>query len=256
MVKTEEEKALKREYLARKKKMIEFEKDNYSKIVFFEALDGFYIAGNHSAIIMYNLIAPELGLKISVYPDRDFERRFFGGILRIKNLEKYKELLTPSQYIKDCKQTARSLVFNLVKPLTPEEYKLLEHSEDIKRDQLVNSVSTTKALPRTYQSLRTLVKEAYKSSEKKSDAVSRELLTGRIVEEARRALILFLDACKKTQGFDLAMDKLDELLVFILKDLIVIEAAGVWNMAQVRRISFPAISARTNLAIERKQFHS
>lgn len=252
----EDVKAQKKAYLERKKKMISFEKNNYSAVVFFEGMNGFYIAGGHSAIILYNLIAPELGLKISISKDRDFERRFSDGILNIRNLEKYKELISQSSYVGSCVQTKHRLSFALKNKISKSEYEILANAENIKREKLVNMVSSSKVMPKTYQALRNLMKVSYKQAEKRSDAVSRELLTRHVVEGARMALLIFLSGCKQTRGYEIAMDQVDDALKKILSELIVIEAADVWAMPQVHKVSYAVMHARDMLSTERKEYEN
>ena len=241
------------EYLKRKKQMIEFEKTNFGAIVFFEGVDGFYVAGGNSAKLMYNVVVPELGLKVSIQSDRDFEQKFSGGIMHIRNLDKYKEMIPRCKRVSGFVEKPHKLIFKLDPPYTPEEFETIAHAEDTRRDALVNLISATNVLPKTYNALRKLLKVAYKASEKKSDAVSRELLTHYVLDDSRKAMVVFLEGVKRQKDFQEYMDKVDYLLRQVVMDLVVVNSAGVWSMEQVRPVSFAAISAREQLAVERKQ---
>lgn len=241
------------EYLKRKKQMIEFEKTNFGAIVFFEGMDGFYVAGGNSAKLMYNVVVPELGLKVSIQSDRDFEQKFSGGIMHIRNLDKYKEMIPRCKRVSGFVEKPHKLIFKLDPPYTPKEFETIAHAEDIRRDAMVNLISSTNVLPKTYNALRGILKVAYKGAEKKSDAVSRQLLTHYVIDDARSALIVFLEGVKRKDDFQEYMDKVDYLLRQTIMDLVAVNAAGVWSMEQVRPISFAVVTARENLAIERKQ---
>ncbi len=246
--------AAKKEFLERKQKMIGYEKRNFSTVVFFRDAKGFYIAGGHSAIILYNLVAPELHLKITLHKDTDYDVRFAEGVVYVHNIEKYKELFSGSIFFKGFEENNLRIIFRLKERLPKEKYELLSRAEDLKREKLVSMVSSSAVMPKTYQSLRELMKATMRANQKGPDAVARELLTYHVVEEARLALLTFLDGCKKQAGFSSSMNRVDELLRTLLAELIVAEAAGVWNMAKVNKMSYYAVQARTALAAERKEY--
>ena len=77
-----------------------------------ETKNGFYVAGDHSAIILYNLIAPELGLKIAIRKDSDFERRFLDGKVAIRNIDKHEEMLCDSKFVAGVTRNKDSLKQN------------------------------------------------------------------------------------------------------------------------------------------------
>lgn len=246
---------LKAEFKKRKEIIIKFEKNNYESMVFFRGMNDFFIAGNHSAVIGYNLIAPDCKLKIPIHQDGDFEPRFELGMLIIKNVEKYKKLFMSSDLLEGFEQTDDKIVFKLKKPLTPEEYKVIENMEEIRREELVNMVSSTRVLPKTYQKFREVMQICYQAARKHSQVVERDLYTGRLVDESRKAFLDFLNGCKNSTGFQLAMNQVDEDLKALLLELVVIEAAGVWTVSQCRNVAFPVVKVRECLAVERKQYN-
>lgn len=252
-VDAEAEASERRKYLRRKAKAIEFEKQNYQYVFFFRGMNGFFVAGDHSAIILYNMIAPELGLKIAIRKDGDFERRFLDGKVVIRNVDKYKELLCDSKYVAGVTQNKDSLTFRLVHKLTKTEYEVLAKSEDIKRAELVNMVSSAEALPKTYQVLRELLKITYQKVAKKSDKVERELVTGQLMDDAKKIMLMFLLGCKDTRDFTRSMNEVRDTLVKMLRDLLIVEASGVWHITECRKISFLVVKAQTTLAEERKK---
>lgn len=252
-VDAEAEASERRKYLRRKAKAIEFEKQNYQYVFFFRGMNGFFVAGDHSAIILYNMIAPELGLKIAIRKDGDFERRFLDGKVVIRNVDKYKELLCDSKYVAGVTQNKDSLTFRLVHKLTKTEYEVLAKSEDIKRAELVNMVSSAEALPKTYQVLRELLKITYQKVAKKSDKVERELVTGQLMDDAKKIMLTFLLGCKDTRDFTRSMNEVRDTLVKMLRDLLIVEASGVWHITECRKISFLVVKAQTTLAEERKK---
>ncbi|MBO7720207.1 hypothetical protein J6S35_01025 [Candidatus Saccharibacteria bacterium] len=250
----EAEASERRLYLRRKAKAIEFEKTNYQYIFFMRGMNGFYVAGDHSAIILYNLIAPELGLKIAIRKDSDFERRFLDGKVAIRNVDKFIERLSDSKLLSlVVQQTKDSITFKLKHKLKKAEYELLVNSEEIKRAELMNMVSSAEALPKTYQALRQLAKTVYQKVSKKSDKVERELVTHQLMDDVRGILLTFLMGCRDARDFTKSMNEVRDNLTKMLRDLLIVEATGVWRIEECRQVAFLVTKTQMTLADERKK---
>ena len=250
----EAEASERRLYLRRKAKAIEFEKTNYQYIFFMRGMNGFYVAGDHSAIILYNLIAPELGLKIAIRKDSDFERRFLDGKVAIRNVDKFIERLSDSKLLSlVVQQTKDSVTFKLKHKLKKAEYELLVNSEEIKRAELMNMVSSAEALPKTYQALRQLAKTVYQKVSKKSDKVERELVTHQLMDDVKVILLTFLMGCRDARDFTKSMNEVRDNLTKMLRDLLIVEATGVWRIEECRQVAFLVAKTQMTLADERKK---
>lgn len=250
---SEEARKERKAYEKRKEFMLDFERKNYDKIVFFLATRGFYVAGGHSAVILFNKIGPELDMSMAMKKDTDYGDRFEEGVISFKNLEYYKKKLPTSKFIKPkYEETPERIVFHLVKPLGTEEYRILSEQENIKRDKLVNMVSSTAAMPKLYQALREVVVVAYKMVDFKAKANARELLAKYLVYDARMALMSFLDGARQEASLSKSLDETEVWLRALMKDLIVCEAAGVWHVTECGRMGRVASKAIEQVAVERK----
>lgn len=245
----------KNEFLRRKRKMVKFEKDNYNCIAFMRGMDGYWLAGGHSAVIYYNKIMPELGLCNTFRKDNDFEVRFPDGVISVKKIKKYKEKLVESKYIEPkVVEKPDGVVFKLKDALTPEMYEVLARSEEIRREKLLNLVSSSAVMPKTLMALRDVMKFAYNGVMKHSDKEVREYLTYRLIDYARLALVSFMKGCKSKQEFSECMNRVEVMLNNILVELYVIEASTAWEIGKTSNLSHAVTRALVSLFTERKSY--
>ncbi|MBQ8984879.1 hypothetical protein IJ098_03440 [Candidatus Saccharibacteria bacterium] len=239
-------------YLARKMKMLPLERRNYSKITFFRATGGFYVAGGHSAIILYNKIAPELGLKARLKRDRDFGARFDEGVISVKNPNFYKNKLLESVYIREVVEGKDSFSFLLKKAMPKEEFSLLMEMENIKREKLLNLVSSSSAMPKLYTMLRDVVKLTYSLARKNTEPIASDIYIKKLVNATRDALEWFLIGARKEANIVTALDKAERSLFSALRQLIIIESAGIVHIEDCSRVGMAISNAMTQLTVERK----
>lgn len=245
----------KRMYSERKQFILPLEKENYDRIIFFRSTNDFFVAIGHSAIILYNMIAPELGLRLDLRRDGDWgTERSYEGMVAIKNLEYFKKNLIESRYIKEkYDETNDRLVFHLKKKLSKEEYRLLVETENIKRERLLNLASSSYAMPEVYKALRGLVETTYNKVDLHSNANARKLATYPLLDMAKTALRAFLVGARKEATLNVALKDAEANLNRLLVELIVVEATGVWKTEQCERIGMMAANAIEQIAVVKKQ---
>ena len=88
-------------YRERKKQIMEKEKTNYSKVVVFRSVKGYWVAVDHSAIILAFVLAKPAKLRARLIRDNDFSVKSKLGMVPIRNLEKYKEALGRKAGLRD-----------------------------------------------------------------------------------------------------------------------------------------------------------
>lgn len=90
---TEVKRLKKKEYLARKKAVLENEEENFRSLYVVEDQNGWYKMFGHSALIYANEIAARLKIKPALKPDTDYDFPSKDGVVSVKDLDGMKENL-------------------------------------------------------------------------------------------------------------------------------------------------------------------
>ncbi|MBQ3309579.1 hypothetical protein IJG78_02790 [Candidatus Saccharibacteria bacterium] len=242
----------KRGYLTRKRKMVPYERKNYDKIALFQGTKGFYVIGGHSAIIMSELVAPDLGMKVVLRNDTDFECAFSEGLISVKDLDYYKLMVPKSKLVKqEYVEKDHSVVFFLKDPLAVEEYELLAHADEIKSTELLNMVSSSVVMPNLYKMIRDLMLAIYKAGEK-TERLAQMTAVRALTEDAMKLERAFLLGARTTKAIDEALTEIEERAKDLLVDLKIVEDMGIWRTKQSWRIGSLTSRILTQIPIERK----
>ena len=144
-----------REYYARKRKVVEFERTNYEYLVLYPASDKdtnekkFYNMGGHSAIIYAHEIGPRIGKKkVVLRHDLDHgkdDEKFRSGICTVANLDELERLLA-KEGIRKVKTSDESIViFKLKRQYPKDEIRAMLREEQQKMD-ILNATIYSKVL--------------------------------------------------------------------------------------------------------------
>lgn len=242
----------KRGYLTRKRKMIPYEEKNYDKIALFQGTKGFYVIGGHSAIIMSELVAPDLAMKVVLRKDTDFECAFSEGMISVKDVDYFKMMVPKSKLVKQqYVEKDQSVVFFLKDALSKEEYELLAHADEIKSTELLNMVSSSVVMPNLYKMVRDLALAVYNAGEK-SEPLAQMTAVKALVEDAIDLERVFLLGARTTKKIDEALTEMEERAKDLLVDLKIVEDMGIWRTKQSWRIGSLTSRILTQIPIERK----
>ena len=227
---TQEDRAEKKAYLLRKKKLFEFEKTNYGKIVFLRGTKGYYLVGGHSAIVLVNKIAPELKIRVALKRDTDFDIKFKEGVINLKNLGFYKEKLDNSVYLERGEETEDYFSYKLKEEISEKEFDLLYRSKEIRRQKLQNLIEKSVPMPKLNRKMTEVLKTAYRIYLKRTDAMKRGVIAPNFLEDIRVAhkimLMVFRGQIVKEEG----RRKMKGRLEMAMCDLVQIMELEVWTV--------------------------
>ena len=88
-----QDKEERKEYRKRKAELLEMEKGNFTKIIFMKGTKGFWISGGHSAVMLANKYGKDLGMRVPLKRDTDYDSVFKEGKIATKSLDYYKRQL-------------------------------------------------------------------------------------------------------------------------------------------------------------------
>ena len=244
----------KRDYLERKRKMVPFEQRNYDKIALFRATKGFYVIGGHSAIILSELVAPDIKMKVVLRKDSDFECAFREGIISVKDVDFYKTTLPRSSLIKkEYKETEQSLVFYLKDILSLEQYDLISHTEEIKSAELMNLASSSVVMPGLYKKVRELTQATFVKTNKidkfAQDTIGKELMDN--VVKLERAFLL---GARTESEIEDALNDIEYYAHAVHVTLKIVEDMGIWRAKECWRIGSLTSQIIAQIPVERKAY--
>lgn len=241
--KAEQGRADKNEYLKRKQKMLEFEAKNYDKIMFFRGTQGYFMAGGHSAVLLAYKIAPELKLRPRMKLDADYGKKFKEGVISVKQIDFYRQRLSESSYLEFVKQTQDALVFRFKQPITEEEYDLLENTESIARQKLLDMVAKTSPFPKLYVRLVSVAETTYRLHHKHPDKIAMDYITSDIAGMGRRALETYLEMAR---GECTELDGLKEISSLTSKmsiKMVLVSEMKLWTREECARAADEIVGA-------------
>lgn len=250
--------AERRAYFALKDKVVEFEKTNYDKIVFFKGTKGHFVACDHSGLMFYHLVLPKIKATLGWHRDNDHNRsveRFRYGYVSIMNLEKYISLTTALSFIEDePNQNENRLVFKLKTPITEEQIQEFAHAEEIKRQALIDTIATNPwSMPKTFVALRNLANEARVLVNSHCDLNDRRFATSRIADLSHDAFDAFIKGCRHRDVYDEKMQETLDNASQINIELLYAESANIWSIYECSRLARAASEVATHLITERNK---
>ena len=230
------------QYYVRKEKLVALEAKNYSKIVFMRGMGGFWIVLGHSAVILANKVGPAMKMRVPLKKDTDYRFKSKEGVIAVKNLGFYKTALKDSSLTKLKTETEDTLTFELKEKLTAELYDLVLHEQEIKRQQIANSILKAVPMPKTNMRLNDTMKLGYKLYCEYSDTFCREVFAGKLMDELRVANKVFI----------VAMNEVEKNLNRAAASLALISEMGLWNTEKCMSLAGLIAETLAELAAERK----
>lgn len=240
------------QYYVRKEKLVALEAKNYSKIVFMRGMGGFWVVLGHSAVILANKVGPAMKMRVPLKKDTDYRFKSKEGVIAVKNLGFYKTALKDSSLTKLKTETEDALTFELKEKMTAELYDLVLHEQEIKRQQIANSILKAVPMPKTNMRLNDTMKLGYKLYCEYSDTFCREVFAGKLMDELRVANKVFVLACRDTLPFEVAMNEVEKNLNRAAASLALISEMGLWNTEKCMSLAGLIAETLAELAAERK----
>lgn len=240
------------EFYVRKEKLIAGEKDNFGKIVFMRGMGGFWVVMGHSAVILANKVGPAMKIRVPLKKDTDYRFKSKEGVVAVRNLAFYKTTLADSSLTKLKAETKDFVTFELKEKLTAEVYDILLHEQEIKRQQIANSIVRSVPMPKTNMKLKDALKLGYKMYCEYSDTFCREMFAGKLVDELRAADKIFILVCRDNLPFEAGMDEVEKSLNRAAASLMQVSEMGLWNTEKCASLAGLIVEALAEMAGERK----
>lgn len=240
------------DYYARKEKLVALEERNYDKIMFARGMGGFWIVAGHSAVILANKVAPVLKIRVPLKKDTDYRFKSKEGIVAVKNLGFYKTALSDSSLTKLKSETKDLLTFELKEKLNPEVYDVILHEQEIKRQQIANSILKSVPMPKTHMRLVDTMKLAYKLYTEQSDAFCREIFANKMMDELRTAGKIFILVCRENLPFETGMNEIEKKLNYAAASLAQISELELWNTEKCMSLAGLITETLAEMVAERK----
>lgn len=153
-------------YFELKRRVMEAEKDNYTKINVIRDQNGWYKIPEHSAIIYAYIVAPKSGKEVSIRGDSDFRCASEIGIVNTKNIEEVKQTILIDKRSKLIHESGGVLVFELGYRVEPEHLNGYIKLEEEKHKRVEKLLSTENVFPKLKQQVSTLKDTAYHITDK------------------------------------------------------------------------------------------
>ena len=240
------------DYYVRKEKLVALEEKNYDKIMFVRGMGGFWVVIGHSAVILANRVAPALKIRVPLKKDTDYRFKSKEGIVSVKNLGFYKTALADSSLTKLKSETKDLLTFGLKEKLNAETYKVILHEQEIKRQQIANSILKSVPMPKTHMRLVDTMKLAHKLYTEQSDVFCREIFADKMMDELRTAGKIFILVCRENLPFETGVNEIEKKLNYAAASLAQISEMELWNVEKCMSLAGLIAETLTELAAERQ----
>ena len=240
------------EYYARKEKLIALEEKNYDKIMFARGMGGFWFVIGHSAVILANRVAPALKIRVPLKKDTDYRQKSKEGMVSVNNMSFYRTALRDSSLTTLKSETKNLVTFSLKEKLTPEIYDVVLHEQDIKRQQIANSIMKSVPMPKTHATLNNTLKLAFKLYAEQSDSFCRKVFADKMMDELRTAGKIFILVCREDLPFETGLNEVVKKMSYAAASLAQISELGLWSVEKCMSLAGLIVETQAELAAERK----
>ena len=232
-----------KKYFALKKRLLEYEKSNYTEMVLIRTPDKikkskkyWWKIFGHSAVFYKYWIGERLKHKIRLLPDTDYEVRSEEGCVSISDLDNLKQTLK-TIHVYPSSETEKVVIFKLGDRISEQDYVLMLH-EDNMRLEMANKLIQPKEhmteLNAKVKDVLSLVHECVR----KMDGASRESFAGEMERKTVELQIVVLRAARGTieindcleRAYDIAEDLYG--FVMVLMNLRMLEAKKIYGLAE------------------------
>ncbi|MBQ3430236.1 hypothetical protein IJG21_02300 [Candidatus Saccharibacteria bacterium] len=223
-------------YRGKKKTIMEKEAMNYDKVVIFQSVRGYWVAVDHSAVILALVLAKPAKLRARLIHDNDFQKKSKLGMVSIRNIESYKVNLPKTNMCRLIYDEKGYVVFQLTKPLSKEEFEIIVKDEENKRRFLRDEVLQVCPLPKSLARVREVLIDLYKFSKKQGLEKEAKQYTAEAFQDLYRAYLELLKTCRVKRdlkgGVAAVLDKIEDTEIKLMAlselEIIPVEKATVF----------------------------
>lgn len=219
-----------------KKRLLEKEKDNYTKLMVLKCPDGWWKMFGHSAIFYKYKIADSLKLAARLLPDTDYDVVSEEGYIAIDDIERLKNKLKILR-IYPSNITERGWTFDLGERVTEQDYVLMLHEEDQRLERANRLISVDEHLAELNAKVKVVHKMVHECV-RKMDGVTREVFA---IEADRRITELQITLVRTSRG----STEIDECLrrayevseelygyIIVMMNLRLLEAKRIYDLTE------------------------
>lgn len=179
-------------YYDQKRRILRWEKNNYTKLAVLDAGNGWYKMFDHSAIVFVCQIARRLEIRAELVSDTDFEITTDVPIYLFKDLDKLEERLKTVQIHRSSMEDG-AYVFDLGYKVDAAELSAMMKEKENLRKRANKLILPSETFPGLRNDLRILLSEVYEVS-RKMNPTARALVTDSMVMLCGRMFENFIEA--------------------------------------------------------------
>ena len=212
----ETKKVTKALYYDLKRRLLQWEKNNYTQLAVLEDTNGMYKMFDHSAVIFVAEIARRLKMRAELVADTDFEMMSDKKVCLIHDMKVLERRLEKEAGIRRTSSELGVVVYNLGYKIEPGDYLVLEKQDEILRKNANKLVLPNEIYPSYRFELKKLARVIYEAV-RKMDPIARTI-TG---DEMLKSVVgLLSDFVEVANGHE----DMDEYLARAVKTLRVLDA--------------------------------
>lgn len=226
----------KKVYLIDKKRLLEKEKDNYTKLMVLKCPDGWWKMFGHSAIFYKYKIADSLKLTARLLPDTDYEVVSEEGYIAIDDVERLKNKLKVLR-IYPSNITERGWIFDLGERVSEQDYVLMLHEEEQRLERVNKLVNVDEHLSELNAKVKVVHKLVHEYV-RKMDGVARDAFAIEANKRAAELQIMLVRAARGSVDVDrclrFARDVAEDLYgyIMIMMNLRLLEAKKIYALTE------------------------
>ena len=229
---------LKKLYADNKMMAMQFEKNNYSCLLFLRSTHGYYKLFGHSALFYTYNVAPKLNLEVKLQSDGDYVAKSEDGFVSIRNFERVAERLRTMdiQKVRTKNQTGDFMVFKLPWVFTEDQLTDLIENNHFRMRNFNHVVMVDNIIPVLFIQLEELLKAIYENVRGMGGPIEREGFGYQLIEATTAMLHCYLDLANGLISKEDCFKQLRMKLNFIKYQVKLITDLKIWLPKTCARI--------------------
>lgn len=240
-------------YIEYKRKVMDFEKENTSHLVFLRSTNGFYKLLENSLYFYAFDIAPKLNIDAKVYSDGDYELKSEPGITSVKGLDGITKKLATLKIkpVKTKDKTGNVVFFKIPWEYKKEEIEKFKDENSYGMQKYNHVIVATNTIPTLYLNLNEMMKICYENV-RRLEPVAREGFGYSILKIESEMLSIYIEMANgrinEVEGMAQLKTKLNQVKaqVKLLVDL------KLWNAKTYARVGEVLIKVQRILELRLK----
>ncbi len=224
-------------YIDYKRKIISYEENNYTTLVFLRSTNGFHKIFGHSLYFYTFDVAPKLDIIANVYSDGDREARSESGVVSIAKLEELEKKLKELKItkIKTDDKTGNLVVFKLPWKYTEKDITRFIEQNTYKKQRYNHVVIAENVIPTLYVNLNDLLKACYENV-RRLEPVARETMGNLIVEVCAEMIRCYIEMGNGQIKEEVGLKHIRKLINKVKSQTKILSDLGLWNVKTYSRI--------------------